>query len=113
MVIIGIDLHKRTHTVSAMAPEGNTVPATMEIDASLSGYRRLLRWRLASPSVDGRWKTPAPVRHLAQWLLARGESVEDVPCTATARVPQLSRSGRRKNDAIDAAAAASVAAFTG
>ena len=52
-------------------------------------------------------------RHLAQWLLARGEVVDDVPSTATARVRELSRGGRRKNDVIDAAAAASVAALQG
>src|SRR5688572_11502542 len=51
--------------------------------------------------------------HLAQWLLARGEAVGDVPCTATARVRELSRGGRRKNDVIDAAAAASVTALHG
>jgi transposase len=39
--------------------------------------------------------------------------VHDVPCTATARVRELSRGGRRKNDVIDAAAAASVAALSG
>lgn len=52
-------------------------------------------------------------RHLAQWLLARGEAVHDVPATATARVRELSRGGRRKNDVIDAAAAASVALLAG
>ena len=52
-------------------------------------------------------------RHLAQWLVARGERVDDVPSTATARVRELSRGGRRKNDVIDAAAAASVAALHG
>jgi transposase len=52
-------------------------------------------------------------RHLAQWLVARGELVVDVPSTATARVRELSRGGRRKNDVIDAAAAASVAALQG
>jgi len=46
-------------------------------------------------------------------LLARGEQVVDVPSTATARVRQLSRGGGRKNDQIDAAAAASVAALQG
>jgi hypothetical protein len=40
-------------------------------------------------------------RHLAQWLAARGEQVDDVPCTATARVRELSRGGRRKNDIGD------------
>ena len=52
-------------------------------------------------------------RHLAQWLVARGEGVDDVASTATARVRELSRGGRRKNDVIDAAAAASVAALQG
>jgi transposase len=42
-----------------------------------------------------------------------GETVADVPSTATARVRELSRGGRRKNDALDAAAAASVAALHG
>ncbi|REK75298.1 hypothetical protein DVG80_34280, partial [Rhodococcus erythropolis] len=42
-----------------------------------------------------------------------GEVVHDIPTTATARVRELSRGGRRKNDRIDAAAAASVAALHG
>jgi hypothetical protein len=45
-------------------------------------------------------------RHLAQWLVARGETVVDVPASATNRVRQLTRGGGRKNDRIDAAAAA-------
>jgi transposase len=44
VVIIGVDPHKRTHTATAMAPESSRVLATMQIDASLSGYHRLLRW---------------------------------------------------------------------
>ncbi|WP_414478883.1 IS110 family transposase [Rhodococcus opacus] len=44
-----------------------------------------------------------------QWLIGRGEAVVDEPSTATARVRELSRGGRRKNDRIDAAAAACVA----
>src|SRR5918994_7353311 len=47
------------------------------------------------------------------WLVARNERVDDVPSTAIARVRQLSRGGRRKNDVIDAAAAACVAALHG
>ncbi|WP_345353644.1 transposase, partial [Rhodococcus olei] len=47
----------------------------------------------------------------AQWLLVLGELVLDVPTTSTARIRQLSRGGRRKNDRIDAAAAACVAAL--
>lgn len=51
--------------------------------------------------------------HLAQWLVTCGEVVEPVPSTATARVRELLRGGQRKNDVIDADAAASVAALSG
>ncbi|MDE1675408.1 transposase [Nocardia gipuzkoensis] len=52
-------------------------------------------------------------RHLSRWLIARGETVVDVSTTATARVRELSRGGRRKNDRIDAASAACAAALQG
>lgn len=114
MVIIGIDPHKRTHTASALDPATHRVLASLQVDATLAGYRQLLRWatrfearRYALENARGLG------RHLAQWLVAREEQVEDVPCTATARVRELSRGGRRKNDVIDAAAAASVAALAG
>jgi transposase len=74
----------------------------------------LLRWASSFP--ERRWAVENARglgRHLAQWLLARGETVHDVPATATARVRELSRGGRRKNDVIDAAAAASVALLAG
>lgn len=51
--------------------------------------------------------------HLAQWLLVSEEVVLDVATTATARVRELFRGGRRKNNHIDAAAAACVAAAQG
>lgn len=114
MVIIGVDPHKRTHTASAVEPGANTVLAALQIDASLVGYRQLLKW--AGGFAERRWAVENARglgRHLAQWLVARGETVEDVPCTATARVRELSRGGRRKNDVIDAAAAASVAVLHG
>jgi len=90
----------------------------VQIDATLAGYRQLLRW--AARFEDRRWameNARGLGRHRAQWLIARGEQVEDVPATATAtataRVRELSRGGRRKNDVIDAAAAASMAALAG
>ncbi|MBA2312087.1 MAG: transposase [Actinobacteria bacterium] len=85
MVIIGVDPHKRTHTANALQPGTNTVIATLQIDASLAGYRRLLRWGARFES--RRWAVENARglgRHLAQWLVARGEHVEDVPSTATA-----------------------------
>ena len=66
--------------------------------------------------LDGRWAVENAEglgRHLTSWLLARGEQVVDVSTTATARVRQLSRGGGRKNDRIDASAAACVAALQG
>nr|WP_256974336.1 IS110 family transposase [Rhodococcus sp. NCIMB 12038] len=46
-------------------------------------------------------------------MLVLGEVTLGVPTTATARVRELSRGGRRKNDRIDAAAAACVVAMQG
>ena len=114
MIIIGVDPHKRVHTASAVDPATNRQLAAVEVEASLAGYRRLLRW--ASGFSERRWAVENARglgRHLAQWLVARGEAVDDVPSTATARVRELSRGGRRKNDVIDPAAAASVAALQG
>src|SRR5918998_4002551 len=113
VVIIGLDPHKRTHTASALEPGTHRVLATLQIEATLAGYRQLLRW--AGRFESRRWAVENARglgRHLAQWLTTRGEQVADVACSATARVRELSR-GRRKNDVLDAAAAASVAALSG
>ena len=114
MIIIGIEPHKRVHTASAVEPAANRRVATVKVEASLAGYRRLLKW--AGRFNERRWAVENARglgRHLAQWLVVRGEVVDDVPSTATARIRELSRGGRRKNDVIDAAAAASVAALQG
>ncbi|WP_416567071.1 IS110 family transposase [Nocardia testacea] len=77
------------------------------------------------PSAAGGWARRWPERyrtienadglghHLAQWLISRSETVVDLPPTPTAKIRTLSRGGRRKNDPIDAAAAARVAAIRG
>jgi len=114
MMLIGVDPHKSTHTATAVEPGTNREVASIRIDATLREYRRMLTW--ASRWPQRRWaieNAEGLGRHLASWLLARGEHVVDVPSTATARVRQLSRGGGRKNDRIDAAAAACVAALQG
>jgi len=114
MMLIGIDPHKSTHTATAVEPGTNREVASIRIDASLQEYRRMLTWAARWP--QRRWaieNAEGLGRHLASWLLARGEDVIDVPSTATARVRQLSRGGGRKNDRINAAAAACVAALQG
>ncbi|MHA6797295.1 IS110 family transposase (plasmid) [Pseudonocardia bannensis] len=100
----------REHIGSGHSP-GAGVGADRRV---VGGYRQLLRW--ASWFESRRWavgNARSLGRHLAQWLVVRGEQVEDVPCTATARVRESSRGGRRKNDVIDAAAAAGVAVLGG
>ncbi len=113
-MIIGIDPHKMSHTANAVDPATNTTAASLRIDASLAGYRELMRWSKQFP--ERRWAVENALglgRHLAQWLVARDEVVLDVPSSATARVRELSRGSRRTTDVIDAAAAASVAALHG
>ncbi|MDQ2849232.1 MAG: IS110 family transposase [Actinomycetota bacterium] len=105
-MVIDIDPHKSTHTATAVDPRTNQPVASLRIEASLSEYRRLMRW--ARQLGQRCWAVENGEglgRHLSSWLLARGEQAVDVPTTATARVRQLSRGGGRKNDQIDAAAA--------
>ncbi|MCX4792665.1 MULTISPECIES: IS110 family transposase [unclassified Streptomyces] len=114
MILLGVDPHKSTHTATAVEPVSNQQVGSMRIEASLADYRRLLAWAKRWP--QRKWAVENANglgRHLAQWLIARGESVVDVPAAATSRVRELSRGGRRKNDQIDAAAAATVAYLQG
>lgn len=114
MIVIGVDPHKSSHTASALDTRTHQLADRLRIEASLADYRRLLNW--AKRFGERRWAVENAEglgRHLAQWLVARGEAVVDVPATATARVRELSRGGRRKTDTLDAAAAASVAALHG
>ncbi len=114
MMLIGVDPHKSTHTATAVEPGTNCEVASIRIEATLGEYRRMLTWAARWP--QRRWaieNAEGLGRHVASWLLARGEEVVDVPSTATSRVRQLSRGGGRKNDRIDAAAAACAAAAQG
>jgi hypothetical protein len=102
------------HTATALDPATNTPVSSIRIDASIAGYRQLIRW--AAQFEERRWaieNAKGLGSHLTQWLIARDEAVVDVATTATSRVRELSRGGRRKNDVIDASAAASVAALHG
>ncbi|MFD9635372.1 IS110 family transposase [Streptomyces violascens] len=114
MVLLGVDPHKSTHTATAVEPSSNQQVASIGIEASLPEHRRLLagarRWPQRTWAVEN---ARGLGRHLAQWLIARGEKVVDVAASATSRVRELSRGGRRKNDQIDAAAAATVACLHG
>ena len=111
MIVIGVDPHKRSHTATAVDPSTNRDLGSLRVPASAAGYAQLSEWAAQWP--DRLWaieNAKGLGRHLAQWLIRiDGAHVVDVPPTATARVRELSRGGRRKNDRIDAAAAACVA----
>jgi transposase len=114
MVVIGVDPHKASHTAAALEQGTHQKLGTLRVEATLAEYGRLLRW--AKRFDERRWAVENAWglgRHLTQWLIARGETVVDVAATATARVRELSRGGRRKTDVLDAAAAASVVALQG
>ncbi|QEV06868.1 IS110 family transposase [Streptomyces prasinus] len=114
MILLGVDPHKSTHTATAVDPSSNRQLASIRIEASLPEYRRLLTWARRWPQRKCAVENAKGLgRHLAQWLIARGESVVDVPASATSRVRELSRGGRRKNDRIDAAAADTAACLHG
>lgn len=113
MIVIGIDPHKSTHTATAVDPATNRDLGSVRIRSSFDDYAHLITWSKAWP--DRIWAVENASglgHHLTQWLISRGEAVVDVPSTATARVRELSRGGRRKNDRIDAAAVACVACVT-
>ena len=82
MIVIGVDPHKTTHTAVAVDPVTNTGLGSLRIDATLAGYRRMLVW--AKQWAQQQWAVENAEglgHHLAQWLLARGEVVLDVPAT--------------------------------
>ncbi len=53
MIIIGVDPHKRMHVASVVEPATNRQVAALQIEASLAGYRRLLKW--AGAFRERRW----------------------------------------------------------
>ena len=93
-MIIGVDPHKSTHTATAVDAATNTAVASLRVAASAAGYRRLLGW--AEQFGERRWAVENARGlgcHLAQWLVAHGETVLDASTAATARVRELSRGG--------------------
>jgi transposase len=114
VVVLGVDPHKQSHTATALVAGSHQQLASLRVPASPAGYRQLLRWARQFP--QRRWAIENAYGlgcHLTRWLLARRETVQDVPTTAAARVRELSRGCGRKTDALDAAAAAAVAALQG
>lgn len=101
MFVIGVDPHKSTHTGTAVDPDTNRDRGSIRIQSSFDDYTQLMSWAKQWP--DRIWAVENASglgHHLTQWLIGRGEAVVDIPSTATTRVRELSRGGRRKNDRI-------------
>ena len=110
MVVVGADVHKRTHTfvgVDEAARElgHKTFPATTE------GHRAAVQWARATFGRELRWAVE-DCRHLSarleRDLLTDGQAVVRVPPKMMAEQRRIART-RGKSDPIDAAAVARAA----
>ncbi|NQE93331.1 IS110 family transposase [Nocardia terpenica] len=101
-VVIGMDPHKRTATIEVL-DRTESVVGQGRFATDTAGYRDMLaygrRHRERVWAVEG---CHGIGKHLAQRLVADGESVVDVPPKLSARVRLLSTGQGRKTDATDA-----------
>ena len=110
MVVLGIDAHKRTHTVVAVDPAGRQLGVRVTQATSTAAHLDLVRWA-GKFGPDRSWAVE-DCRHLSRRLeadlLAAGEQITRVP-------PKLMAGTRRsartygKSDPIDALAVARAA----
>ena len=109
MITIGIDPHKASHTAVAL-DGGGRVQGELRCLANQATLERLLRWAERWPERIWAVEGAAGLGHLlAQQLVAREETVLDVPATLAARARLLAPGHGRKTDGIDAACVARVA----
>ena len=109
MIVIGADIHKRTHTLVAVRAQSGELIGELEIKAEEAGHRRALRWarELGKERVWALEDCRHVSRRLEAALVGAGEQALRVP-------PRLTGSSRReerrpgKSDRIDALAVARV-----
>ena len=109
MVVLGVDPHKKTHTVVAADDAGRRL-ASITVPTSTAGHLKLFRWA-ATHYPDRRWAVEDG-RHvsgrLLRDLIAAGEQVTPVPTKLMAGARAGART-RGKSDPIDALAVARAA----
>jgi transposase len=113
LIVLGVDAHKKTHTVVGADPVGRPV-AQITLPATDTGHQELITW------ARGMWPDGAQARlwsvedcrhvtlRLERALLAAGERVVRVPPHLMAAARTSART-RGKSDPIDALAVARVA----
>jgi transposase len=110
MVVLGIDAHKRTHTVVAVDDAGRQLGVRVTQTTSTAAHLDLVRWAGQFGS-DRRWAVE-DCRHLSRRLerdlLAAGEQIVRVPPKLMAGTRKSART-YGKSDPIDALAVARAA----
>jgi transposase len=110
MVILGIDAHKRTHTVVAVDERGRELGSKTTRATTTADHLELLRWAERFDS-DREWAVE-DCRHLSRRLeadlLAAGERIRRVPPKLMAKARDSART-YGKSDPIDALAVARAA----
>jgi hypothetical protein len=97
-----MDPHKRSATIEII-DERETVLATGRFGTDQDGYRRMLAaGRRHAQRVWAMEGAQGIGRHLAQRLVADGETVVDVPAKLSARVRVFATGQDRKTDPVDA-----------
>jgi transposase len=110
MVVVGADVHKRTHTFVAVDAVGRELGAKT-FEAITAGHQAAVRWARERFGQDLVWAIE-DCRHLSarleRDLLTAGQSVVRVPPKMMAEQRRVART-RGKSDPIDAAAVARAA----
>jgi transposase len=110
MVVLGIDAHKRTHTVVAVDEAGRQLGVKTTVSTSTAAHLELVRWADRFGPVR-RWAVE-DCRHLSRRLerdlLAAGEEIVRVPPKLMAHARDAART-YGKSDPIDALAVARAA----
>jgi transposase len=101
-VIIGMDPHKRSATIEVI-DDREKILAQGRYGADTSGYQQMLAAGRRFP--DRVWAVEGCTgigRHIAQRLVADGETVLDVPAKLSARARVFATGQGRKTDPVDA-----------
>src|SRR5918994_3386302 len=110
MVVVGADVHKRTHTFVAVDQAGREL-GQKTVEATTAGHRAGVRWARERFGADLVWAVE-DCRHLSarleRDLLSAGQAVVRVPPKMMAEQRRIART-RGKSDPIDALAVARAA----
>jgi transposase len=110
MIVLGADMHERSHTIAAVAATTGELLGEQTVQAGAKGAAGLLRW--ARELDDERVWALEDCRHVSgafeRFLIERGERVLRVTTKLMADSRRRAR-GRGKSDSIDAIAVARAA----